>query len=86
MYKYYFTGLLSGDGWRVRVMDAEYKKLFPISMQYLWTSKLKYQDEMSEKIRKHFFGNKHINGSTVLQIIDVSTNIINFVPIFLTCP
>lgn len=68
------TGLLSSNGDLVRIMDAQYKTLFPVSMQYLWTSNLKYEDEMSKTIRRHFFGHDHMNETTAIQIMTVSSN------------
>ncbi|KAK7574419.1 hypothetical protein V9T40_011610 [Parthenolecanium corni] len=71
---YNAAGLLTGDGKLARQFDEQYKELFPITLMYLWTTNLKYIDQISTSIRKHYFGDERIDNTTAKPLMHMFTD------------
>lgn len=63
---------LDNDGKLAAEIDENYKLIFPITMQYLWNTKPKHLDYLSQMIRTHYFGDQQIGADTSDEMTNVS--------------
>lgn len=66
------VGYLDNDGQLAAEIDENFKLLFPVTMQYLWNTKPKYLDYISQMIRTHYFKDKAIGAETSDEMTTVS--------------
>lgn len=58
-------------GQRVKELNDHYKLLFPITLQYLWNTKNKYMDYISQILKAYYFHDKEISEDTAEEMTQV---------------
>lgn len=70
-----FLGIYgSPNGEFVKRLDKDFKKIVPLSLLYEDTCPQHLRDNMTDKIRKFYFGDRTIDESMRYNVIDVSSN------------
>lgn len=53
-------------------INEHYKLLLPVTLQYLWNTKGKYMDYVSQMLRTYYFQDQEINADTAEQMAQVN--------------
>ncbi|XP_065216336.1 esterase FE4-like [Planococcus citri] len=72
---------LSNGGELAAEIDQYYKILFPITLSYLWSTKLIHLNYISQTLRAHYFGDRKIGAETAHEMTQFYTHGMFGVPI-----
>ena len=68
----YILGYLHDNGTKAKYFDAYYKRIIPISFYYgSWIKGQEKIDQITESIKKFYFGDKNIGTETAQELIRV---------------
>ncbi|XP_065216354.1 acetylcholinesterase-like [Planococcus citri] len=65
---------LSDDGELASEIDQYYKLLFPVTLLYLWDTKIKQMNYISQTLRSYYFGDRKIGNETCHQMTEFYTH------------
>ncbi|XP_065216352.1 esterase E4-like [Planococcus citri] len=65
---------LSDDGELASEIDQYYKLLFPVTLLYLWDTKIKHLNYISQALRSHYFSDRKIGDETCHQMTEFYTH------------
>lgn len=74
----FFSGLFCDDGKLVKMLDADYKRLFPFIFSYQHWLKNDDVVRVTESLRRFYFGDRKISLDTVNDLVNVSI-FVNFI-------
>ncbi|XP_065216347.1 esterase FE4-like isoform X2 [Planococcus citri] len=66
------SALLENQGEKAAILNKFTKILLPILLQYLWNTKAKHMDYVSEILKTHYFGEKDMSLQTAHQLVQES--------------
>lgn len=68
----FVIAFLGNGGKLASELDENFKLLFPVTLQYLWNTKPKHLDYISQTLRTRYFRNKAIGAETANEMTNVS--------------
>ncbi|XP_065216360.1 esterase E4-like [Planococcus citri] len=78
---YKAANFLQKEGELAAEIDQYYKILFPLSLAYLWNTKLSYLNFISQVLRVHYFGNRKIGAETSHEMTELYSHGLFGVPV-----
>lgn len=70
--QHHFSALLANNSKKANIVNKFYKTLFPIMLQYLWNTKEKNLNYISQIIKTHYFGEEDMGEENANEMVRVS--------------